>query len=94
MLVVHSRSRASSACIEYANGSVGIATTSTPQSSSSTSVAGAPSPNYSAPTTPAFPRARLRLRDGGTQDPNATFDDDCYYTEGAYYYVETADDQE
>ena len=32
--------------------------------------------------------------DGGAQDPDATFDDDCYYTEGAYYYVEAADDQE
>ena len=32
--------------------------------------------------------------DVGAQDPDATFDDDCYYTEGAYYYVEAADDQE
>ena len=32
--------------------------------------------------------------DGGAQDPDATFDDNCYYTEGAYDYVEAADDQE
>ena len=32
--------------------------------------------------------------DGGAQDPGATFDDNCYYTEGAYYYMEVADDQE
>ncbi|XP_037481356.1 uncharacterized protein LOC119359140 isoform X1 [Triticum dicoccoides] len=32
--------------------------------------------------------------DGGAQDPDATFDDNCYYTEGAYYYMEAADDQE
>ncbi|XP_073366162.1 uncharacterized protein [Aegilops tauschii subsp. strangulata] len=34
------------------------------------------------------------LSDGGAQDPDVTFDDNCYYTEGAYYYVEAADDQE
>ena len=32
------------------------------------------------------------LPDGGAQDPDATFNDDCYYTEGAYYYVETTND--
>ena len=32
--------------------------------------------------------------DGGAQDPDATFDNDCYYTEGSYYYMEAADDQE
>ena len=36
----------------------------------------------------------LSQPDGGAQDPDATFDDDCYYSEGAYYYVEAADDQE
>ena len=25
--------------------------------------------------------------DDGAQDPDATFDDDSYYTGGAYYYV-------
>ena len=36
----------------------------------------------------------LSKPDVGAQDPDATFDDDCYYTEGAYYDVEAADDQE
>ena len=31
--------------------------------------------------------------DGGVQEPDATLDD-CYYPDRAYYYVETADDQE
>ena len=31
--------------------------------------------------------------DGGAQEPGDTTDD-CYYPEGAYYYVETADDHE
>ena len=31
--------------------------------------------------------------DGGTQEPDATVDGN-YYPEDAYYYVETADDQE
>ena len=30
----------------------------------------------------------VATRDVGAQDPDATFDDDYYYTEGAYYYVE------
>ena len=32
--------------------------------------------------------------DDGVQESDAPFDDDYYYTEGAYYYVEAADDQE
>ena len=32
--------------------------------------------------------------DGGVQDLGATFNDDYYYIEGAYYYMEAADDQE
>ena len=32
--------------------------------------------------------------DGGSQELDATPDDYYYYPEGAYYYVETADDQE
>ena len=32
--------------------------------------------------------------DGGPQELDATPDDYCYYPEGAYYYVEPADDQE
>ena len=46
---------------------------------------------------PLFPLSssfRLMQPDVGAQDPDATFDDDCYYHEGAYYYVKTADDQE
>ncbi|XBI08690.1 hypothetical protein VPH35_136384 [Triticum aestivum] len=34
-------------------------------------------------------------RDAGAQEPDATVDDDPYYTEGSYYYVQAADnDQE
>ena len=33
-------------------------------------------------------------RDVGAQDPDATFDDDYHNPEGAYYYVEDANDQE
>ena len=29
-----------------------------------------------------------------TQEPDATVDDDPFYTEGAYYYNQAADDQE
>ena len=32
--------------------------------------------------------------DVGAQDPDATFDDDYHNPEGAYYYVEDANDQE
>ena len=38
--------------------------------------------------------SRMPQRDNGAQEPDATFDDDYYYTQGAYYYVEAADDQE
>ncbi|EMS60910.1 hypothetical protein TRIUR3_20455 [Triticum urartu] len=55
-----------------------------------------------------FPRAAVLLldnvkleevvkgnsRDAVVQEPDATVDDDPYYTEGAYYYVQAADDQE
>ena len=34
----------------------------------------------------------LLRSDGGSQEPAASATD-CYYPEGAYYYVETADDQ-
>ena len=30
--------------------------------------------------------------DAGAQESDATVDDDSYYTEGAYYYVQAADD--
>ena len=43
---------------------------------------------------PFSPSSLMMQPDGGAQDPDATFDDNCYYTEGAYYYAEAADDQE
>ena len=46
---------------------------------------------------PLFPLSssfRLMKPNGGAQDPDATFDDDYYYHEGAYYCMEAADDQE
>ncbi|XP_048560633.1 uncharacterized protein LOC125541211 isoform X2 [Triticum urartu] len=46
------------------------------------------------PATPAPSNHVHELHHGGAQDPDATFDDNCYYTEGAYDYVEAADDQE
>ena len=32
--------------------------------------------------------------DAGAQEPDATVDDDSYYTVGAYYYVQVADDDQ
>ena len=46
------------------------------------------------PIFPLFHSSRMSQTNGGAKDPEATFDDDCYYTEGAYYYVEATDDQE
>ena len=47
-----------------------------------------------APSFPPFHSSGLSHPDAGAQDPHATFDD-SYYTEGAYYYVQAAaDDQE
>ena len=47
---------------------------------------------------PLFPLSLLpgcRKPDAGAQEPDATVDDDSYYTGGAYYYVQPADnDQE
>ena len=42
-----------------------------------------------------FPLSSFRLLQpvGGSHEPDATVDY-YYYPEGAYYYVETADDQE
>ena len=37
---------------------------------------------------------RLLQLDGGSQEPDATPADYYYYPDGAYYYVETVDDQE
>ena len=46
-----------------------------------------------APPFPLLSSFWLLQPDGGVQEPDATFDDYCY-PEGAYYYVEAADDQE
>ena len=43
---------------------------------------------------PLFLSSRVTQPDDGVQEPDATLDEDYYYTEGAYYYVEAADDQE
>ena len=44
---------------------------------------------------PPFPPTSTRLLqpDDGAQDPDATVDDD-YYTGGAFYYVQPADDDQ
>src|SRR3954464_895245 len=45
---------------------------------------------------PPFPHFSTRLlrTDDGVQEPDATVDDDSYYTRGAYYYVQPADDDQ
>ena len=44
---------------------------------------------------PPFLSSRLTQPDARAQEPDATIDDNSYYTRGAYYYVQTAnDDQE
>ena len=40
---------------------------------------------------PFFHSSRMSQPDGGAKNPDATFDDDYYYPEGAYYYVMAAD---
>ena len=46
---------------------------------------------------PSFPplssSSRMPQPDVGAQEPDATVDD-SYYTEGAYYYVQAADDDQ
>ena len=45
------------------------------------------------PLSPLFSSSSRMLQpDVGSQEPDATFDDDSYYTGGAYYYVLPADD--
>ena len=46
-----------------------------------------------APFPPLFHSSRMTQPDGKVQEPDVTTDD-YYYTEGAYYDVEAADDQE
>ena len=48
-----------------------------------------------APSFPPFHSSRLLQPNAGALKPDATVDFDPYYTEGAYYYVQAAhDDQE
>ena len=44
--------------------------------------------------SPFSSSSRTSQPDVGAQEPDATVDDDPYYTEGAYYYVQAADNQE
>ena len=47
------------------------------------------------PSFPPFPSTWLSQPDVGAQDADTTVDDDSYYIEGAYYYVQAInDDQE
>ena len=46
------------------------------------------------PPFPPFPSTWLPQPDVGAQEPDATVDDDPYYTEGAYYYMQAAADQD
>ena len=43
---------------------------------------------------PLLSSFQLLQPDGGSQEQDATPDDYYYYPEGAYYYVDPADDQE
>ena len=45
------------------------------------------------PLSPLF-YTRLLRPDIGAQEPDATVDDNSYYTGGAYYYMQTADDDQ
>ena len=44
------------------------------------------------PSFPLFPSIWLPQPDIGAQDPDATIDDDYYYSGGAYTYVQPTDD--
>ena len=44
------------------------------------------------PSFPPFLSIWSSQPDAGVQEPDATFDVDSYYVEGAYYYVQPADD--
>ena len=43
---------------------------------------------------PLFPYTLMSQPDAGAQEPDATVDDDSYYTKGAYYYVQPTDDDQ
>jgi len=46
------------------------------------------------PLFPFLSSFRLLQPEDGSQEPDATPDDYYYYPEGAFYYMEPADDQE
>ena len=46
------------------------------------------------PLFPPIPSTWLSQPDAGALEPDATVDDDPYYTGGAYYYVLPADDDQ
>ena len=48
----------------------------------------------SPPFFSAFLSFWLSQPDAGVQEPDATVDDDPYYTGGAYYFVQPADDDQ
>lgn len=43
-----------------------------------------------APSFPPFLSSRFSQPDIGAQEPDATVDDESYYTGGAYYYMQAA----
>ena len=48
----------------------------------------------SPPFSPPFLSFWLSQPDSGALEPDATVDDDSYYTGGAYYYVQPVDDDQ
>ena len=46
------------------------------------------------PSFPPFRSTLLSQPDAGAQEPDATVNDDPYYTKGVYYYVQAAADEE
>ena len=49
---------------------------------------------FLSPSFSPFRSSRLSQPDAGAQELYATVDNDSYYTEGAYYYVQAADDDQ
>ena len=48
-----------------------------------------------APSFPPFSSSsRMPQLDIGAQEPDTTFDNDSYYTGGAHYYVQAAEDDQ
>ena len=46
------------------------------------------------PSFPPFHSTWFAQPDAGAQEPDATIDEDSYYTRDAYYYVQAADDDQ